>query len=190
MDTVHYEGRAQVAEVTAVVVLYFLQLNRVDAAEKIAEEALKGNPGFAVLHLLLANVHVRKRDYSALFRDLDTFLKLEPKGPTSDQVHRTREKFQRALANTPHLFESPGESLVRWPLPRGFLSSRCVTQLAEAILRAGRALVQNGAPKGETLEAHRNGSINELHPRIRRRSAACGHTGAPRLRLSEVPAHH
>ena len=111
MDTVHYEGRAQVAEVTAVVVLYFLQLNRVDAAEKIAEQALKGNPGFAVLHLLLANVHVRKRDYSALFRDLDTFLKLEPKGPTSDQVHRTREKFQRALANTPHLFESPGESL-------------------------------------------------------------------------------
>ena len=99
MDTVHYEGRAQVAEVTAVVVLYFLQLNRVDAAEKIAEQALKGNPGFAVLHLLLANVHIRKRDYPAVLRDLGKFLKLEPRGLTSDQVRQTREKLQRALAN-------------------------------------------------------------------------------------------
>ena len=74
-------------------------LNRVETAQKIAEEARKRNPDYPLLHLLLANIHIRKRDYPALLGDLDTFLKLEPNGPTSDQVRQTREKVQRALAN-------------------------------------------------------------------------------------------
>ncbi len=74
-------------------------LNRVEPAQKIAEEARKHNPDYPLLHLLLANIHIRKRDYPALLGDLDTFLKLEPNGPTSDQVRQTREKVQRALAN-------------------------------------------------------------------------------------------
>jgi len=74
-------------------------LNRVETAQKIAEEARKRNPDYPLLHLLLANIHIRKRDYPALLGDLATFLKLEPNGPTSDQVRQTREKVQRALAN-------------------------------------------------------------------------------------------
>src|SRR2546422_4732413 len=70
-----------------------------ETAHKIAEEARKHNPDYPLLHLLLANIHIRKRDYPALLGDLDTFLKLEPNGPTSDQVRQTREKVQRALAN-------------------------------------------------------------------------------------------
>src|SRR5437879_10902584 len=74
-------------------------LNRVEPAQKIAEEARKHNPDYPLLHLFAANIHIRKRDYPALLGDLDTFLKLEPNGPTSDQVRQTREKVQRALAN-------------------------------------------------------------------------------------------
>ncbi len=99
MDTADYQGTGQVAEITGVVVVYLLGLDRVDAAEKVAEEACKRNPEAALLHLLLANVHIRKRDYAAVLRDLGTFLKLEPKGPTSEQVRQTREKLQRTLAN-------------------------------------------------------------------------------------------
>jgi len=99
METVDYQGAVQVAEITGVVVVYLLGLDRVDAAEKIAEEACKRNPEAALLHLLLANVHIRKRDYPAVLRDLGKFLKLEPKGLTSDQVRQTHEKLQRALAN-------------------------------------------------------------------------------------------
>src|SRR5207245_555169 len=73
--------------------------DRVDAAEKIAEEACERNPESALLHLLLANVHIRRNDYPALLQDLDAFLTLEPKGLTSEQVRQTREKLQRALAN-------------------------------------------------------------------------------------------
>ena len=86
-------------------------LNRVETAQKIAEEARKRNPDYPLLHLLLANIHIRKRDYPALLGDLDTFLKLEPNGPTSDQVRQTREKVQRALANAqnvPATAEAPG----------------------------------------------------------------------------------
>src|SRR2546422_8096981 len=35
---------------------------------------------------LFRSIHIRKRDYPGLLGDLDTFLKLEPNGPTSDQV--------------------------------------------------------------------------------------------------------
>jgi len=99
MYTEYYQGAAQVAEITGFVVVYLLRMDRVDAAEKIAEEACERNPQSALLHLLLANVHIRKHDYPALLQDLNTFLKLEPKGLTSEQVRQTREKLQRALAN-------------------------------------------------------------------------------------------
>ena len=99
METIDYQGAAQAAEITGFVVVYLLRMDRVDAAEKIAEEACERNPQSALLHLLLANVHIRKHDYPALLQDLNTFLKLEPKGLTSEQVRQTREKLQRALAN-------------------------------------------------------------------------------------------
>src|SRR3989449_7127624 len=74
-------------------------LNRVDTAQKIAEEARKRNPDYPQLHLLLANIHIRKHDYPALLEDLDSYLKLAPDSPTSDQARQRREEVQRTLAN-------------------------------------------------------------------------------------------
>jgi len=74
-------------------------LNRVEAAQKLAEEARKRNPDYPQLHLLLANIHIRKHDYPALLEDLDSYLKLAPDSSTSDQARQRREEAQRALAN-------------------------------------------------------------------------------------------
>src|SRR5437660_4060938 len=99
METIDYQGAVQVAEITGVVVVYLLGLDRVDAAEKIAEEACKRNPEAALLHLLLVNVHSRKRHSRWVLGWRAEVLTSEPRGLTSDQVRQTREKLQRALAN-------------------------------------------------------------------------------------------
>ncbi len=74
-------------------------LNRLDDAEKSAREARTHKPDFSPLYLVLANIHIRKRDYPALLQDLDSYLKLEPNGPMSDKARQMRESVQRALAN-------------------------------------------------------------------------------------------
>jgi len=74
-----------------------LGLNRLDEAEKSIDEARTRKPDFSQLHLVSANIHIRKGDPIALLRDLDEFLKLEPNGPQSDQARQTRETVQRGL---------------------------------------------------------------------------------------------
>ena len=75
-----------------------LGLNRLEAAEKNLLEARSRRNDYPQLYLHLANLHIRRRDYPALLEDLDTFLKLEPSGPNSQQARQTRENVQRALA--------------------------------------------------------------------------------------------
>ncbi len=82
-------------------------LNRLDAAEKSAQEVRTRKPDFAVVYLILANIHIRKRDYATLLQDLDGYLKLEPSGPMSDKARQMREGVQRALANAQNV-PSPG----------------------------------------------------------------------------------
>jgi len=74
-------------------------LNRMDAAEKSALEARTRNPNFPQLHLLLANIHIRKHEPNALLEDIDTYLKLDPNGPMSSQARQMREQVQRDLAS-------------------------------------------------------------------------------------------
>src|SRR3989454_75040 len=75
-------------------------LNRVDDAEKEALAARKGKPEYAEVNLLLANIHIHKRNYPALLEDLDTYLKLKPEGPESDHVRTMRQKVELALTDT------------------------------------------------------------------------------------------
>ncbi len=84
-----------------------LGLNQVDAAEKSAVEARTQKPELAQLHLVLANIHMRKRNYPALLLDIDAYLKIEPAGPMSDQARAMREKLQQGLANAQ---SAPGTS--------------------------------------------------------------------------------
>ena len=75
-----------------------LGLNRLDAAEKNLLEARSRQKDYPQLHLVLANLHIRKKDHPALLEDLDNFLRLDANGPNSAQARQTRENLQRTLA--------------------------------------------------------------------------------------------
>jgi len=81
--------------------------SRVDAAEKSLEQARLRRADYPQLYLVSANIHIRRKDYPALLQDLDTYLRLEPNGPTSDQARQMRETVQRTLANARNAPSTP-----------------------------------------------------------------------------------
>lgn len=82
-------------------------LNQVDAAAKSALEARTRNPNSPQLHLLLANIHIRKHEPNALLEDIDSYLRLEPNGPMSSQARQMREQVQRSLASAQDKLAAP-----------------------------------------------------------------------------------
>lgn len=75
-------------------------LKQPDEAEKSAQQSRDLMPDNAPVYLLLANIHIQKKDYPALLRDLDDYLRLAPIGPEADQARKTREHVQ-SLLNAP-----------------------------------------------------------------------------------------
>jgi tetratricopeptide (TPR) repeat protein len=75
-----------------------LGLNRTDDALQSARSALERKKDSADLHLLLANIHIRRRDTPNLLTALDSFLALRPEGPMSDRVRATRKQLLENLA--------------------------------------------------------------------------------------------
>lgn len=72
--------------------------NKVEEAEKEAFEARRILPELPEVNLLLANVHIRRKNYPALMIDLDTYLKLAPNGPMSSRMREMRQKVETALS--------------------------------------------------------------------------------------------
>lgn len=75
-------------------------LKKTDEAEKYAEKSRDLMPDNPPVYLLLANIHIQKKDYPGLVRDLDDYLRLAPVGPEADQARKTRERVQ-AMMNAP-----------------------------------------------------------------------------------------
>jgi tetratricopeptide (TPR) repeat protein len=75
-------------------------LKQTDDAEKSAEESRDLMPDNPPVYLLLANIHIQKKDYPSLVTDLDEYLRLAPNTPEADQARKTREKVQ-AMLNAP-----------------------------------------------------------------------------------------
>jgi Tfp pilus assembly protein PilF len=76
------------------------RLNRLEEAEKSAQEALLRKPGFAWAYLVLADVHGRRGEYARQLQNLDAYLKLEHDGPASKQVREVREVVRRIVFRT------------------------------------------------------------------------------------------
>jgi tetratricopeptide (TPR) repeat protein len=72
-------------------------LKRFEEAEKDATEARNLKPDSPPVYLILANIHIQRRDYAALQKDLDGYLKLEPAGPEADQARKTRDQLQAVM---------------------------------------------------------------------------------------------
>jgi tetratricopeptide (TPR) repeat protein len=72
-------------------------LKRPEEAEKSARQSRDMMPDNPPVYLLLANIHIQRKDYPALIRDLDDYLRLSPIGPEADQARKTRERVQATL---------------------------------------------------------------------------------------------
>jgi hypothetical protein len=68
-----------------------------DEAEKSAREVVVRKANFAEAYLLLADIHVRQNNFSALLKDLDDYLKLDPDSATSVITKAIRDGARRAL---------------------------------------------------------------------------------------------
>ena len=74
-------------------------LDQGPAAEASALEALRVQPGNPQTLLLLANIHLRTRNYAALIKVLDTYLELAPDGRDAEQARQMREQVLERMAN-------------------------------------------------------------------------------------------
>ncbi len=72
-------------------------VNRLHEALQVAKLVQEKNPGFADVHLLMANFHIRRGDRRSLVGALDDYLKLRPEGPASDQARATRRQVLEAM---------------------------------------------------------------------------------------------
>jgi len=91
LDATAWQGYYELAR------LLFSQ-NRVDEAERSAAQTRLRKPDFAPTYLLLVNIHLRKRDYPSVMKELDEYLRLDPDGPLSSKAREMRDQLQRALA--------------------------------------------------------------------------------------------
>jgi tetratricopeptide (TPR) repeat protein len=79
-----------------------LKLNRPEEAEKNAREALLRKPNFAEAYLVLSDAYALRQDYRAQLEGLDTYLRLDPRGPDSERVARAREATLKNIAQAEH----------------------------------------------------------------------------------------
>lgn len=75
-------------------------LNRPADAAGSAVKSRDLEPDYPLVYIVLADIHLALRDYPAVVQDAGAYLNLVPDGPTSDQVRKTREQVERALAKT------------------------------------------------------------------------------------------
>jgi tetratricopeptide (TPR) repeat protein len=74
-----------------------IALSRIEEAEKHATQARDLKPDNPAVYLLLANIYLHGKDYAALLKDLDDYLKVAPAGPEAEQVRKTRDEVQMTL---------------------------------------------------------------------------------------------
>lgn len=72
-------------------------LKRPVEAAAAAVRARDLKPDYPLVYLTLTNIHLALRDYRSALADIDSYLKLVPDGPASDQVRKTRAQVARAL---------------------------------------------------------------------------------------------
>jgi tetratricopeptide (TPR) repeat protein len=71
---------------------------RLPDAEHSARQAILSNPNLADAYLLLAQVHLRQSELTALVADVDAYLRLEPEGAHNAQARAVRAEAEQLLA--------------------------------------------------------------------------------------------
>jgi Tfp pilus assembly protein PilF len=81
--------------------------NRLVEAENSARLALSHKSDLASGYVLLANIHIRRHDYRSAITELDSFLRLKPDGPTSEQARDVRNAAERVVSRFARIFSTP-----------------------------------------------------------------------------------
>jgi tetratricopeptide (TPR) repeat protein len=75
--------------------------SRLQEAEENAREAIRSNPNASGARLLLAQIHLQQKKFSAVVADLDAYLALGSVGPLDEKVREVRaQAMARDAANT------------------------------------------------------------------------------------------
>jgi tetratricopeptide (TPR) repeat protein len=82
--------------------------DRLDLALKSAERARALAPNAPIVYRLLANIHMRQKNYADLLGDLDAYIKLDPDSPAGLRAAQMRQQIAQEIAK--HSQASPGES--------------------------------------------------------------------------------
>jgi tetratricopeptide (TPR) repeat protein len=72
--------------------------DQLDLALKSAERARALAPNAAVVYRLLANIHMRQKDYAELLGDLDAYIKLDPGSPAGLRAAQMRQQVVQEIA--------------------------------------------------------------------------------------------
>lgn len=68
-----------------------------DIAELHAEQALQLSPATAIVYQLLANIHVRQKNYEAALNDIDAYVKLDPDSPAGLRAREIRAQLEKQV---------------------------------------------------------------------------------------------
>jgi len=90
LDANSWQGHYELARA-----LYGLSRDAEAEPHVLAAEQLQ--PDRAEIRLLGTNIHVRLRKYPLVLEDVSAYLRLDPNGPTSDQMRHLRDQVQQAL---------------------------------------------------------------------------------------------
>jgi tetratricopeptide (TPR) repeat protein len=82
--------------------------DHLDLALKSAERAKALAPNTPIVYRLLANIHVRQKDYVDLLGDLDAYIKLDPDSPAGLRAAQMRQQIAQEIAKQSPA--TPGES--------------------------------------------------------------------------------
>jgi tetratricopeptide (TPR) repeat protein len=74
-----------------------LAQNRLDDAKKAGERARSLMPTAATVYRLMANVHMREKDYPALLEDIDAYLKIDPDGAAASHAKEMRAEVMQKI---------------------------------------------------------------------------------------------
>jgi Carboxypeptidase regulatory-like domain len=102
VDTSSWRGPFELARAQAA-------LKQPEDAEKNAMRSRDLMPDNAPVYLLLANIHIQRKDYPSLLRDLDDYLRLAPTSQEADRARKTREEVKARLSNPPGIESESNE---------------------------------------------------------------------------------
>jgi tetratricopeptide (TPR) repeat protein len=84
-------------------------------AEKYVGQAILSNANLASAYLLLAQIHARRNETTALVADLDAYLRLDPQGPHNAEAQALRAHAQQLLSKQQSASPAPAQARIPQP---------------------------------------------------------------------------